>query len=260
MNKPLITIITVNFNNSSGLKKTIESVVKQTYSFIDFIIIDGNSSDGSVDIIKNNEEKISYWVSEKDNGVYDAMNKGIEKATGDYCLFLNSGDTLYHDKVIENILQDLSNTDLIYGDIYIELSQKFSVISSFKSKKISRWFFISTNGLPHQATFIKTTILKKNQPAYKTDFTITADHEFFSRSVLIDKASLKYTPNIITNYGITGMSCKMKNSFKILRERFKISRSYLNKTILAAYYIYYVPKFLIRTIIRNLLVSILNKG
>ncbi len=260
MNKPYITIITVNYNNNSGLKNTINSVINQSYSFIEYIIIDGGSSDGSVDIIKKFENSIAHWVSEKDNGVYDAMNKGIEKASGDYCLFLNSGDTLYHDKVIENILPDLSGSDLVYGDIHIELSPKFSIISSFKNKKINRRFFISTNGLPHQATFIRTQFLKKHQPAYKNDYPITADHEFFSRSVLIDKASLKYTPNIITNYEITGMSCKIKNSYKILRERFKISRIYLNKILVIAYYIYYAPKFLFRTIIRNLIVSILNKG
>ena len=89
-----ISIITINYNNKSGLEKTIESVLQQTYDNIEYLVIDGNSTDGSKDVIKKYKHRISYWVSEPDSGIYNAMNKGGTKATGDYLLFLNSGDVL----------------------------------------------------------------------------------------------------------------------------------------------------------------------
>src|ERR1700757_1115246 len=99
---PKLSIITINFNDQLGLSKTIKSVISQTISDFEFIIIDGASSDKSLDIIKHYADKISFWVSEKDNGIYDAQNKGIAKATGDYLLFLNSGDCFYNEHIVEN--------------------------------------------------------------------------------------------------------------------------------------------------------------
>ncbi|MDR2910496.1 MAG: glycosyltransferase [Bacteroidales bacterium] len=89
-----LSIITINLNNVAGLQKTIESVVKQTFTDYEYIVIDGGSTDGSADIIKQHANKITYWVSEPDKGIYNAMNKGIRVAKGEYCLFLNSGDWL----------------------------------------------------------------------------------------------------------------------------------------------------------------------
>lgn len=97
-----ISIITINFNNKDGIEKTISSVVAQTYKDIQYIIIDGDSTDGSVEVIKKYHEDIDYWISEPDKGIYDAMNKGILKATGDYVLFLNSGDYLSIEELLTN--------------------------------------------------------------------------------------------------------------------------------------------------------------
>ena len=98
--KPKFSIITVNYNNLEGLKKTVESVKNQTYQKFEYIVIDGGSYDGSLEFIKDNESLLDYWVSEPDSGVYQAMNKGIEKATGEYLLFLNSGDHFCNTKVL----------------------------------------------------------------------------------------------------------------------------------------------------------------
>ena len=87
-----LSVITINFNNRDGLRKTIESVVNQTYNDFEYIIIDGGSTDGSVDVIKEYADRIDYWVSEPDKGIYNAMNKGIDVAKGEYCIFMNSGD------------------------------------------------------------------------------------------------------------------------------------------------------------------------
>ena len=114
----MITIITINLNNKNGLKRTIESVINQTYrDKMQYIIIDGDSNDGSKEIINQYKDNIDYWVSEKDNGLYNAMNKGIQAATNDYCLFLNSGDYLSENNVIQTIYDSL-DADIVYGDEY----------------------------------------------------------------------------------------------------------------------------------------------
>ena len=101
--KPLISIITVVFNGEKYLEETIQSVINQTYSNVEYIIIDGGSSDGTLDIIKKYEERIDYWVSEKDKGIYDAMNKGIDVASGEWINFMNAGDGFYADDVLDKI-------------------------------------------------------------------------------------------------------------------------------------------------------------
>ena len=112
------SIITVNYNNREGLKRTIESVIHQTFRDFEFIVIDGGSTDSSAEVLKAYDEHISYWVSEKDNGIYDAMNKGIRKATGDYLNFMNSGDCFYDDDVLRNVTAYASDADIITGRDY----------------------------------------------------------------------------------------------------------------------------------------------
>ena len=115
--KPLITVVTVVYNGEATLEQTIQSVVNQTYDNVEYIIIDGDSTDGTLDIIKKYEDKIDYWQSEPDKGIYDAMNKGIELATGDWINFMNSGDEFYTEDVIEDLYKnDWKDVDIIYGD------------------------------------------------------------------------------------------------------------------------------------------------
>lgn len=114
-NKPLISIVTVVFNGEQFLEKTICSVVNQTYRNIEYIIIDGGSLDRTLDIIKKYDDKIYCWISEQDEGIYDAMNKAIKLYSGDYIWFLNAGDTIYNDDVIANMFNVLTNADIYYG-------------------------------------------------------------------------------------------------------------------------------------------------
>ncbi len=110
-----LSIITVNLNNSAGLRKTIESIVKQTFKDFEYIIIDGGSTDGSAEVIKEFADKITYWVSEPDKGIYNAMNKGILHAKGEYLLFLNSGDWLADDDLLSKVFCEPRTADIIYG-------------------------------------------------------------------------------------------------------------------------------------------------
>jgi len=112
------SIITVNFNNKEGLRQTIESVIHQTYRDFEFIVIDGGSTDGSVDVLKEYDSQIDYWVSEPDGGIYQGMNKGIKKASGEYLNFMNSGDCFYSSDVLEIVTSYQSGADFIVGKDY----------------------------------------------------------------------------------------------------------------------------------------------
>jgi glycosyltransferase involved in cell wall biosynthesis len=115
-----LSIITINYNNSIGLKKTIESVVSQSCSEFEFIVIDGGSQDVSKEIIELHQSKINYWVSEKDKGIYHAMNKGIRASSGEYILFLNSGDVLLDDvEILNKVVLNLNQKALYYAPIFL---------------------------------------------------------------------------------------------------------------------------------------------
>lgn len=113
-----LSIITINYNNRDGLQHTIESVINQTSHEFEYIIIDGGSTDGSVDIIKQYTNQIDYWVSEPDRGIYHAMNKGIDIAKGEYCIFMNSGDLFHNTSSIKDSINHLDGTDIVNGNTF----------------------------------------------------------------------------------------------------------------------------------------------
>src|SRR4051812_18790571 len=113
-----ISIITVNYNQRAGLEKTIDSVLAQSWPDLEYLVIDGGSSDGSADVVRANRDRIAYWVSEKDTGLYDAMNKGVQAAQGDWILFMNSDDIFVDDRVVADVFShDHQDADLVYGDV-----------------------------------------------------------------------------------------------------------------------------------------------
>jgi len=137
---PNITIITVSYNAVKTIEDTILSVINQTYPNIEYIIIDGGSTDGTLDIIKKYQDKITYWVSEPDKGIYDAMNKGTLKATGVWLNFMNAGDTFYDHQVLEKVFKDKdwSNTDVIYGDVVYVYPNKEEIRKTTSLKRITK--------------------------------------------------------------------------------------------------------------------------
>lgn len=148
------SIITINFNNRDGLRRTIESVVNQTYRDFEYIIIDGGSIDGSVDIIKEYADKIDYWVSEPDKGIYNAMNKGITMAHGEYLNFMNSGDCFFDKERLQKIEDLNSDSDIIVGkDLHID-SKSGKSATSVISHRLGFFHFYTTT-IPHQSAFIK---------------------------------------------------------------------------------------------------------
>lgn len=197
----LISIITINYNNAAGLQKTIDSVIGQTYKDLEFIVIDGGSTDGSVEIIKKNSGKITNWVSEKDNGIYNAQNKGAKKATGDYCLFLNSGDFLAETTTLEKAAKELTK-DIVFGDLLIEDADGKRKHGISPDVLDVYHFMIST--LWHPCTFIKRNLFEK-YGYYNEDYKITADYEFFIRVILKKEVSYKHIKQFITVFNTGGI-------------------------------------------------------
>jgi len=165
-----VTIVTVTYNAEDLLKETILSVIHQSYQNIEYIIIDGASTDGTVDIIKKYEEHIDYWVSEPDSGIYYAMNKAIEKATGKWINFMNAGDTFFDLDTVKYVMNHKSNgAELIYGNFFIK--ERGTVKKAWDQ---SQWNF----HMPfcHQTLFTLTSIMEKEP--FDTDFRLAADHNF----------------------------------------------------------------------------------
>jgi len=211
----ILSVITINFNNVAGLTETLESVASQSCQAFQFLIIDGGSTDGSVDVIQNYCRKIDYWVSEKDAGIYDAMNKGIERSTGDYCIFINSGDLLHHKNTLEKLLETLDGTELIYGDLlHCYGNRKIKVIYP---SKLDRYYFYR-NALPHPATAAKRSLLRKTNSLNATH-KIVSDWEFFILAVIKYKCSYKQIDLIISDFDLQGISSKTSNRELIMKER-----------------------------------------
>ena len=238
---PILSIITINRNNASGLKKTIESVVTQNltdFTEVEYIIIDGNSTDGSQEVIKEfvgnpaHKHKITYWVSEVDSGIYNAMNKGIKKATGEYCLFLNSGDFLIENNLHKVIAftKENNNADIIYADM--PAYQGYKTMHYPDPNKIDANFFID-NTINHQNSLIKKELFT-TLGLYSESYKIGADRLFFLKVSLNDKKFL-HSPICISLYDRSGISGNPEyneiqkiEKKKIIEETFpKISKSIL---------------------------------
>jgi putative colanic acid biosynthesis glycosyltransferase len=175
--KPLITIITVVRNAKALLEETIISVVSQTYVHTEYIIIDGSSSDGTLDIIEKYAGRIGFWISENDAGIYDAMNKGIENSTGDYLIFMNAGDKFFDSNVLQNFVSALlskSKIDFIYGDS-IELDSRNN---TYYRKSRSHRFIWYGMFAHHQAMFFSKKSVGNIR--YRQQFTIAGDYAFVS--------------------------------------------------------------------------------
>jgi glycosyltransferase involved in cell wall biosynthesis len=220
-----ISIITINFNNRDGLKKTIESVVTQSCADVEYIVVDGGSTDGSKEVIESFADKISWWVSEKDNGIYDAMNKGIMKSGGHYLLFLNSGDTLCERVTLEKVIPFLGETDIVYGDMKISENGKIS--EGYMPRKLTLEHMIRDT-LWHPVSFIKKELFSKFG-LYETKYKICGDYDFFLKTVIAHKVTTKHINQFISVFDLHGLSSNLDNAGIIKEEKYRIQRNYLSE-------------------------------
>jgi glycosyltransferase involved in cell wall biosynthesis len=211
-----ITIITICYNSAATLEKTILSVAGQSYKNIEYIVVDGNSNDGTLDIIKNNQDKITQWISEPDSGLYDAMNKGIAMATGDLIGILNSDDTFYNNKVIEEIVDfhAKNSIDASIGNI-MQHTTTGKIVRIYSSKywnpeKLKIGFMP-----PHPSIFFKAALFYK-YGNYDLGFKIGADYELITRFFLKHKIVWKYSRITTTAMLVGGLSSSGSASYKLI--------------------------------------------
>lgn len=197
------SIITVNFNNKEGLRKTIESVIHQTFQDFEFIVIDGGSTDGSADVLKEYDAQINYWVSEPDGGIYQGMNKGILKSKGEYLNFMNSGDCFYATDILEKVSAYNSDADFIVGKDYhynSETQQGHASIQPPRTTMIH--FFVAT--LDHQSSFIKRELF--NDSLYDESHRLVSDWIFFTEKIVKEQKKVQFIPDIVCRREEGGLS------------------------------------------------------
>ncbi len=233
-NKPLISIITVVYNGEEFLEETIKSIINQSYDNIEYIIIDGDSTDNTINIIKNYEDKIDYWTSEKDKGIYDAMNKGIDLASGKWLNFMNAGDKLFPTTTVEDIFtkNNLNNINIIMGKTKLSSGKEISV------GKINKFILSYKTPFCHQSTFYQLDTLKENK--FNLYYKILADIEQFIR---IYNYNMNYLVLDLTiSYYDTPITSK-KYFLKAFKEKLIINFK-LNKIFLPIYLLYSIKGFL----------------
>lgn len=221
-----ISIITISFNDIEGLKRTIDSVRKQTSHNYEYIVMDGGSTDGSIDVIRSNGDIIIYWESKHDGGPFFGMNKGLEHATGDYCIFMNSGDSFYDEHVIEEFLKFSPTLDIYTGIAAEHLGDTIKPwYPAAESDFCLRWFY--RHALSHQSSFIKTSLMKKLR--YDTEFRIVSDWLFFMKALLNHNATYQPLPFFVSHYMDGGIS---RDAEKAFAERDKAIEKYFGPRIL----------------------------
>lgn len=194
-----LSIITVNLNNKDGLQKTIDSVISQTFNDFEWIVIDGGSTDGSKELIEKYSNYISYWVSEPDKGIYNAMNKGIRVAQGDYLLFLNSGDELYNVDVLSEVFNNDWNVDILSGQV--ERKDNHKLLRKY-DKSIFMQLYNDT--INHQGTFIKRHLFEDR--LYDESLKIVSDWKFWIETIIQNNVSFKVIDTVIAKQDIEGIS------------------------------------------------------
>jgi len=191
-----ITIITVCYNSASHIADAINSVSSQDYKHIEHIVIDGNSNDGTQKIIEENSDKLSFWLSETDHGIYDAMNKGIQKATGDVIGILNSDDFYYDKQVISKVANAFSDEEVeaVFGDlIFVDPNNLDKTVRTYSSKKWHPDRFAKGYMPAHPTFFVKREFYDKHG-LFETDYEIAADYELLVRLLYVHKLKYKYLP------------------------------------------------------------------
>lgn len=207
-----LSIITINLNDATGLERTIKSVVEQTvFERIEYIIIDGGSTDNSPEVIQKYASQLAYYQIGPDRGIYKQMNKGVSVSTGEYLLFLNSGDNLHEKGSIEGVIDQLHDTDFLIGEmVFLATGFLFGV-----PENISLLSFMQAS-LPHNATFIKRKWLE-DYP-YDESLRIVSDWKFFVQSFIIGNASYKVVRNIISDFDCNGISSNNRDLCEIEKE------------------------------------------
>ena len=244
MFQPELSVITVVYNNVRDIERTILSVLNQTYPNIEYLVIDGGSTDGTLEILKHYEGRLAKLISEKDKGIYDAMNKGLALAGGDYILFMNSGDEIYAPDTVEKIFSPEPDADIYYGEteMYDEnwksLGQRrHRAPESFSWKEFKHGMSIS-----HQAIYIRRSLVEPYDPQYK----LSADIDWIIRAAKKAKKIVN-TRMYVAKYLVGGMSKKKHREslierFRIFSKHYGLIPNVFNHAVIAGKLAFYYLK------------------
>jgi glycosyltransferase involved in cell wall biosynthesis len=239
-NYPKVSFITVVFNNRNNLDKTITAIKNQKYSNTEIIIIDGGSTDGTLDVIAKNKDGIAYSVSEKDNGIYDAMNKGLRVATGEYAWFMNSGDIPYDDNILMNVFRTVKDADVYYGDT--EMVDDYGKSYGNRTLKVPpkqlNWKkMIDGMVVSHQSMIVKRAICGEYDTGYRFVADIDWAIKLLKKSSKVINTNLTLSKFLIGGYSRQytikslkerfGMLCKHFNCIKVILNHFKLSYKFV---------------------------------
>ena len=219
-----LSIVTVNFNDAEGLERTIKSVISQTFRDYEFIIIDGGSTDGSVEVINKYESYIDYWVSGPDGGIYPGMNKGLRQAKGEYLNFMNGGDCYHSSDVLQTIFALGSDADIITGE-HAENGLRNVGKDGVTMLDLYKW------AIDHQASFIKREVALRHP--YDEKYRIVSDWKFFIEALIFDNCSFYYTSTIVVDVDMKGIS--NTNSELDKKERESVLRELFPERVLQDY-------------------------
>lgn len=228
-----VSIITISYNNAKGLEKTIRSVVDQTYTDYEYIVVDGGSADGSVDIIKQYTDKITYWVSEPDKGIYNAMNKALLHAEGQYVHFLNSGDIYANSNVLQKFFDGQQrDIALIRGVQVCDYGDRQERWLNIGNRPITLYdMFVNT--LLHQATFIRRDLFEK-YGTYDESLKIVSDWKFFLKAILGDEQTGFLDEDIVI-FEMYGVSTNREHGQTLLKERELVLKELMPANVIADY-------------------------
>ncbi len=219
-NKPLVTIATVVRNSAASLGKTIESVINQTYENIEYIIVDGASTDGTLDVLKQYEPRLDYWISQKDKGVYYGMNTAIDLARGEWINFMNAGDWFYNNDIVQTIFDSQlfpGDIDFLYGDFYFLYSN--GTLVPLKANPLDTLW--QGMAFSHQSMFTRTEYMVKQKFSHK--YKSASDYHFIINAYK-EKRKFFYLNEFICVYADDGIS--IKRQLRSLIERWRIARNY----------------------------------
>lgn len=227
MNSPLITIITACFNNESSIEETIISVLSQTYKNVEYIVIDGKSSDKTLEIVNKYQKKISKIISEKDTGIYDALNKGISFANGQIIGFLHADDIFADNNILKIIAENFSekSCEAVFGDLqYISKADTSKIIRNWKSG-IFNYKNLKKGWMPPHPTFYVKKSVYDKYGKFNTNYKISADYDLMMRFLSLHKINPSYIPEIIVKMRVGGKSNKsFRNILLKMNEDLKIIR------------------------------------
>ena len=240
----------MNLNNAAGLRRTIESVISQTATDIEYIVIDGGSTDGSEAVIRSYQDKLAYWVSEPDRGIYQAMNKGIVRATGEYCQFLNSGDYLSGSDVTERMLANMPDCSILYGNEIRYVHGKVTIEKSYAGRPITLLDMYRST-LFHSSAYIRRILFDK-YGLYDEGLKIVSDWKFYLITVGLNNETVAYRDINLVWFDMSGISSSNTNLDK--KERLGVLKQVLPGSIQADYQEFSIDMIITRRFKKNRLV------